>query len=145
MSLTNNLLHIQCVEVEQNDPDIKSLLLSMWVIMYQGKGCGLAANQIGSNKRVIVVDNGSGLKLALINPVIVKRYGGKSTLKEGCLSFPGKQALVVRDKQIIVEALDQNFKPIRRKLKGLASRIVQHEVDHLNGISCMDREAGVST
>ncbi len=109
----------------------------MWNVMYNRHGIGLAANQVqfpASGLRLIVVHAG-GFKQAFINPVITKRYGGKFTHREGCLSFPGVHVLVVRDKQIIVEGFDENWKAIKRKLKGIAAYTVQHEVDHLDGIT----------
>lgn len=106
---------------------------AMFHIMMEQRGIGLAANQVGLPHRIIVV-NVNGLRQEFINPVIVKRYGGKHTAREGCLSFPGRYVPVVRDKQIIVEGFDQDWTPIRRKLKGLAARCVQHEVDHLDGV-----------
>jgi len=96
---------------------------------------GLAANQVGILKRIIVVDTGQGFKQAFINPIIVKEYGGKNTQKEGCLSYIGLQKSIVRSKQIIVVGKTHEGVDIKRKLKGFAARIVQHEVDHLNGIT----------
>lgn len=106
--------------------------------MYQGRGVGLSANQVGELKRIIVI-HADGFKQVIINPVIIKTYGGKSTQKEGCLSSPGLQVVKVRFKQIIVEGFDENWKPIKRKLKGLAARCVQHEIDHLNGVTINDK------
>ncbi len=135
MIRTNNdpILHA-VAEPVPNKTQIKSLIHLMWSVMYENKGIGLAAPQIGDSVRVIVVD-AQGFKQAIINPVIVKRCCGKSTAREGCLSYPGASVLMVRDKQIIVEGFDQDWKPIRRKLRGLAARCVQHEVDHLDGIT----------
>ena len=115
-----------------------SLLLHvMWTVMYKNNGIGLAAPQLGELHRVIVIDAG-GFKQSIINPVITRRYGGKVTSKnEGCLSYPGKKRTIVRDKQIAVKGFDQNWKSIKFKLKGLAAIAVQHEVDHLDGITIM--------
>ncbi len=129
----NPILHA-VAEPVPDKAQVKSLIHLMWSVMYENKGIGLAAPQIGDSVRVIVVD-ANGFKQEIINPVIVKRYGGKHRAREGCLSYPGASVLVVRDKQIIVEGFDQDWKPIRRKLKGLAARCVQHEVDHLDGIT----------
>lgn len=114
--------------------DVSWLIIVMWAEMTQGRGCGLAANQLGELDRVIVVhvDN---FKQEIINPVITKRYGGKTTSREGCLSFPGITAPMIRDRQIIVEGFDRYWKPIKRKLKGRAAICVQHEVDHLDGVT----------
>lgn len=111
---------------------VDSTLIIMWEELTKHKGIGLATNQINHLERIIIMQC-NGLKLELINPVITKRYGGKITSKEGCLSFPGIEVTIVRDKQIIVEGFNRNWKPIRRKLKGLTACCIQHEIDHLNG------------
>ncbi len=108
------------------------LLDAMWALMYSSKGAGLAANQVGILKRVIVV-HAKGFKQEFINPVITKRYGGKTMSREGCLSYPGLEMRISRYKNIVVEGFDGNWNPIKRKLKGLAAYCVQHEIDHLNG------------
>ena len=134
--LTKSELYNVCDDIDMSD-NILLILENMWATMYTGRGIGLAANQIGIRKRVIVIDTGQGFKQEFINPVITRFYGGKHTAKEGCLSFPGQTALISRSKQIVIEGLDQNMMPIKRKLKGMAARAVQHEVDHLNGITCI--------
>jgi len=126
-------LHTICENIP-TDYDVDSLLDTMWETMYGQKGIGLAAPQIGQTKRAIVM-HVKGLKLELINPIITKMYGGKTTSKEGCLSFPGKQVSMLRYKQVVIEGYDRNWKPIKRKLKGLAAMCAQHEVDHLNGVT----------
>ena len=114
--------------------DVYRLRNLMFEVMYGNKGIGLAAVQIGELKRMIVL-HVNGLKMCIVNPVITKRYGGKGTSKEGCLSYPGLLVSKIRDKQIIVEGYDESWNPIKRKLKGLAAYCVQHEVDHLDGIT----------
>lgn len=86
------------------------------------------------NKRIIVV-NVNQLKQEFINPVIVKTRGSKTLSVESCLSFPGIQVKMWRYKDIIVEGFDRDWTPIRRKLKGLNACVVQHEVEHLDGIT----------
>lgn len=120
-----------------NGEDVTSIVSRMWSVMTHERGIGLANNQVGGSKRIIVV-HANGFRQEFINPVITKRYGGKTTSREGCLSFPGLNVSVVRDKQIIVEGFDHKWKPIKFKLKGLASCCVQHEIDHLDGITIKD-------
>jgi peptide deformylase len=111
------------------------LIDGMWKAMYQHKGIGLAANQVGELLRVVVVNVG-GFKQEFINPVITERKGGQTTSKEGCLSFPNLTSVPVsRYRRITVEGFDRDWKPVKRKLKNLASFCVQHEIDHLNGIT----------
>jgi len=124
-------------QVAQKVPEkenVIALISAMFLTMRSHQGIGLAANQVGELKRVIVIGN-SGFNQAIINPVIIKRYGRKGVSCEGCLSYPGKVVKMKRYKQIIVEGFDQDWQPVRFKLKGLNAYIVQHEVDHLNGIT----------
>ena len=127
-------LHAIAREVPQHDMSVTLLIVDMWRLMYQHRGIGLAANQVGELQRVIVV-HADSFKQAIINPIITKFYGGQTTSKEGCLSFPRLTVPMVRSRKIIVEGFDENWKPIKCKLKGLAAYCVQHEVDHLNGIT----------
>lgn len=117
--------------------DVTDLIDGMFQIMYESNGVGLAANQVGSIKRVFVM-HANGFKQEFINPVITKRRCGKSTAKEGCLSYPGLLMPMTRDKQITIEGFDRDWKPIKRKLRGVAARCAQHELDHLNGITIKD-------
>lgn len=114
--------------------DVSETIADMWMVMEQGRGCGLAAPQIGISKRIIIVHVDS-TKFCIINPVIVRRWGGKRPSREGCLSFPGMQKKIMRDRFITVEGLDENFQVIRRKCSNLIAACVQHEVEHLNGIT----------
>lgn len=133
------VLHKGAYPVPPNT-DVRSVITAMWHVLTTNRGIGLAAPQIGVTSRIIIVAV-DGLKLALINPKITKRYGGKISSKEGCLSYPGKQVTMVRDKQVIVQGYDEDWQPVKRKLRGLAAYCVQHEVDHLNGITIADKPA----
>ena len=136
--LTNKEIKTVCTPVEPGE-DVNGIIMKMQIGITEGVGgVGLAANQVGETKRIIMVDNGP-FKHVFINPVITRRYGGTINSKEGCLSFPGKQALVIRHKQITMEALDFFGKKVAFKLKGLNAIVVQHEVDHLDGFSCFDK------
>lgn len=136
--LTNARLKTVCSPVEPGE-NINLILAKMAIGIREGVGgVGLAANQVGETKRIIMIDNG-GFKAVILNPVITRRYGGQVNSKEGCLSFPGKLALVVRHKQITVEGYDTDWIPVAFKLKGVNAIVVQHEVDHLDGISCVER------
>ena len=112
-----------------------SLLLHvMWNVMQSHKGLGLAAPQIGESKRVITL-NAGGLKTEIINPVITVRKLGKVKSREGCLSYPGAIVTMQRDKMIVVEGFNMDWEPLKFKLRGIAAMCVQHEVDHLNGVT----------
>jgi len=112
--------------------EVGLLVDNLWAVMYHHKGIGLAANQIGELKRCIVI-HVKGLKQEIINPVIVKRGKAKDSSKEGCLSFPGMEVMMIRYKSVTVEGYNRSWEKIRRKLTGLAAFCVQHEIDHLDG------------
>lgn len=114
--------------------DISSLLDEMAEIMYSNNGIGLAANQVGLLARVIVMHAGKH-KIELINPVIVRRSGKRSGRIEGCLSYPGKKAVVMRHPRITIKGLDRGWKEVSYNLKGIEAICAQHEVDHLNGVT----------
>ena len=106
--------------------------------MRAANGLGLAAPQIGVNKRVIVIDPGKGL-LKMINPRILERNGKPVEDEEGCLSLPGVYVNVARPvESIVVSAIDVNGEKRVWKGSGLFARVVQHEIDHLDGRLIID-------
>lgn len=126
-------------EVEIIDERIQVLIDDMIDTMHSLNGVGLAAQQVGILKRVIVIDlyddNGP---MALINPVILKEKGTQEC-DEGCLSFPNQFAKIIRPKEIEVEALNREGEKIKIKAKDLLAQAISHEVDHLNGIVFVDK------
>ncbi len=119
-------------EVTEINDNLKELLDNMVETMYDANGVGLAAPQVGISKRVVVVDIGNGVH-ELINPEI-KNLSDKTYLdQEGCLSIPGKSAKVERAYKIKVTALNREGKEFELEAKGLLARVIQHEVDHLEG------------
>ncbi|MDZ7798348.1 MAG: peptide deformylase [Patescibacteria group bacterium] len=118
--------------------DIQKLAQNMTKTMNQENGIGLAAPQVGLSKRLICVKNKDG-DLILINPKITKKSWLKNMAEEGCLSIPGVFGPVKRHKSIIVKAKNLKNKSIKFKAKGLLARVIQHEVDHLNGILFIDK------
>lgn len=105
-------------------------------IMHEAGGIGLAANQIGIDKQMIVLDAGDGLFM-LANPKILEREGS-SVLEEGCLSLPEITVKVKRPKKIVVEYLDKDNSLIKFEADDILSRAIQHEVDHLMGKMIID-------
>lgn len=101
-------------------------------------GVGIAATQVGIPHRVIVVLEGK-ISRVYINPEITSQSVRTAVDTEGCLSVPGVIGLVRRAKSVTVRALDADGKPVTKKTKDLIARIVQHEVDHLDGILYIDR------
>ena len=115
--------------------------------MYLADGVGLAAPQVGKSIRVLVVDGApladdmpelKDFKRAMINPVVLEESEETIEYNEGCLSIPDINAGVVRPRRITVEYYDQNFDKRREELDNFACRMVQHEIDHLNGILFTD-------
>lgn len=127
--------------VRKVDKEIRQLIVDMAQTMAKGHGIGLAAPQVGILRRVIVVhgDFKSQRILGLVNPKITKKSKEKEKDTEGCLSFPGVILEVKRAKEVEVKGLDINGKKIRLKAKGLLARVLQHEIDHLDGILFFNR------
>lgn len=116
--------------------------------MHQAEGVGLAANQVGERLQVIVLECESnarypekgGIPLQIyLNPRIVKYSREKEEDWEGCLSIPGYRGLVPRAKEVTFEAWNEKEEKVRRSVHGFLARIIQHEVDHLNGFFYVDR------
>lgn len=125
------ILKEECGEVEKVDESIIQLLDDMAETMYEAKGVGLAAPQVGLSIRVIVIDIGKGLH-EMINPVILKREG-KTIDTEGCLSVPEIVGEVERSEKVRVEFTNRRGKRQKLRADGLLARCIQHEIDHLNG------------
>ena len=118
-------------------PELKKLIDNMEDTMRAAPGVGLAAPQVGVLQRVIVVDIGEGL-ISLINPKIVKK-SGKCMFYEGCLSVPGVEGQVERSESICVKGLDRNGNPVVIEAEGYLAIVLQHEIDHLDGVLFVDR------
>lgn len=127
------------------DPVIADLIKDMFETMKEEGGIGLAANQVGFLHRVIVIDTSNrkgGFKTAMINPVIYKKEG-EVLSPEGCLSFKdrrGNPATVKRAIKIWVTYMDEKLEFYDEELEGMTSICVQHEIDHINGITMVDVE-----
>jgi peptide deformylase len=130
-------------QIEKIDDNIQNLIENMAQTMYQAPGIGLAAIQVGINKSLMVYDispkDEKGSLQVLINPRIVSREGSILSEDEGCLSVPDFRSDVKRAAAIVVEGLDRNEKPVRIEAEGLLAIVLQHEIDHLNGILFIDR------
>lgn len=120
--------------VEAFDEALQTLIEDMFETMYDAKGVGLAAPQIGVSLRLSVVDVVGDKKqqLVLVNPEIIEREG-EEAFSEGCLSVPGAYDTVIRAKKVTIRALDKFGKPFEMTAEGLLGECFQHEIDHLNG------------
>jgi peptide deformylase len=119
--------------------EVRLIIADMIETMYDEVGIGLAAPQVGISKRLIVIadEEGRGVQ-ALLNPAIVDR-GGEVTGEEGCLSIPGVFAPVTRAAWVKVEARSVDGQPLTINARGLRARVLQHEIDHLDGVLFIDR------
>ncbi len=123
--------------VGEIDDSLRTLVEDMFETMYQAKGVGLAAPQVGVNKRLVIVDVGED-PIVFINPSIEKATG-KEIIEEGCLSVPGLREKVERPNRIVVEATDLEGNRFEMKAEGMLARAIQHEIDHIEGILFVDR------
>jgi len=122
------------------ETDLPDLCRKMAQAMYDAPGIGLAAPQIGVLKRVIVYDlEDEGRPIALCNPAIVEYGDEREVDEEGCLSFPGISVDVERAVTVVCEAISLSGRPVRIEAEGLHARLLQHEIDHLDGVLIIDR------
>ena len=130
-------------DIDPQRSDLEDIISDMWETMYDAKGAGLAASQIGLNINLIVVDEeinpGEIFKGIFINAKILNYAGYLSVMKERCLSFPGLNIDVVRPLSVEVDWYDENLTYHREFFTGITARILQHEIDHTNGILFIDR------
>ncbi len=124
-------------EVKKIDERTLTLLSDMTETMYSAYGAGLAAVQVGILKRVVVIDDGTGL-IKLINPVLCETFGEQNEL-EGCLSIPGFYGKVKRPERVIVRALNEHGDLVELEGTGLLARAFCHEIDHLDGILFIEK------
>ena len=133
-------------EVTEVNDDLKKLVENMFETMYKADGIGLAANQVGQDKSLIVIDiNASKEKhkneppITMINPVIELYSENDVEYEEGCLSIPKFYEKVMRPEIIQIKYFDLDMKEHKVETNNLLSRVMQHEVDHLNGIIFTER------
>ncbi|MHC4563789.1 MAG: peptide deformylase [Planctomycetota bacterium] len=134
-----------CSEIETVDGDVRSLAARMFDLMFANKGVGLAAPQVGVTVRMLVASPSfdEADRIVLVNPRIVGEDGWEE-MEEGCLSFPGIFCQVRRRTSIVLEALDLDGQPINETVEGFAARVIQHEIDHLDGQLLVDRMSQVA-
>ncbi len=128
--------------IDEITEGLQQLIDDMVETMYAAPGVGLAANQVGSLARVFVANpdehHEPGKLLVVINPVLVESEG-ESVAEEGCLSIPDFREEVRRAQRVLLRGLDRQGRPLEVEAADLLARIVQHEVDHLNGVLFVDR------
>lgn len=138
----NEPLRSRALPVDEVTDEIRALVDDMAETMYSEPGIGLAANQVGVKKRVAVIDidhpEGKPDLKVLINPQIIEREG-TIEWEEGCLSFPGIHVMVERSARVVVRALDRDGAPFELEGEGLLAVAIQHELDHLDGVTLADK------
>lgn len=141
LTYPDDILRKKAAPVDTVDDDIKKLVNDMAETMYNEPGVGLAANQVGVLKRVVVIDvdytDGKPNLIVLINPEIIEKEG-VSIIDEGCLSLPGVTEPVERAAAVTVRALNLSGEMVDIKADGFFAHAVQHELDHLDGTLLID-------
>ncbi len=128
-------------EVHEINESTRALIKDMFEIMEEEGGIGLAAPQVGISKRIIVLSlkEKNFEKMALINPVIVSSSKETAFMEEGCLSIPGINADVQRSTKLIARGLTRSGKMVEITASNLLTRVLLHEIDHLDGVLFIDR------
>jgi peptide deformylase len=126
-------------DVEDFDDDLRRLVDRMIVLMHDAQGVGLAATQVGVLRRLFVFEPDEEGPRAIVNPVVVERGDELAADDEGCLSLQGVRIPVERSTRIVLEGKDPNGADVHYELDEYGSRIVQHELDHLDGVLIIDR------
>jgi peptide deformylase len=134
----DTVLRMKAREVERFDDDLERLAERMTALMHEASGVGLAATQVGVLRRLFVfVDDGEDR--VLVNPTITKRSSGTDIDDEGCLSLRDVLVPVERATSVTIEGVDAKGEPVALDLELPSSRVVQHELDHLDGVLIIDR------
>lgn len=129
-------------DIDKSYENLSTLLENMWETMYNAKGIGLAAPQIGKPIRIFLVDtiqleedekDIKGIKKVLINPEMIEEFGPEDAYEEGCLSIPDVRGDVTRNTEIKIKYLDENFQEHTESYAGINARVIQHEYDHIEG------------
>lgn len=149
------VLKMEAEEIDESYPELKELIANMFETMYQAKGVGLAAPQIGKSIRLFIVDGApfaeeegeepdpkaagiESFKKVFINPIIEDESGPKWSFQEGCLSIPKIRENVSRHEKLSISYYDENWNFHEERYEGYAARIIQHEYDHIEGILFTD-------
>ena len=132
-------LRLKAHEVEDFDDDLRRLVERMIALMHDAQGVGLAATQVGILRRLFVYEPDEEGPRALVNPVVAEVGEESTSDEEGCLSLQGVRVPVDRSTRIVLEGKDEHGADVRVELDEYAARVVQHELDHLDGVLILDR------
>jgi peptide deformylase len=138
---SNPFLRKNAEQVDEIDENTRALIKDMFAIMEEAGGIGLAAPQVGVSKRVITISLNEKKfnRLALVNPVVAYSSNESEVMEEGCLSIPGVNADVSRPVRVVVKGTTRTGRVVEITAEHLLARVLQHEIDHLNGILFIDR------
>ena len=141
--LGHEALRTSANRIVKVDDSIRKLAKDMLITMYSSKGIGLAAPQVGIQKRLLVIDlnfeDPNAPPMVFINPEIISSSASLDTYEEGCLSIPGVYLNVLRPSSIKLSYRDEMGRPKKMNADGLMARCIQHEIDHLNGVCFVDK------
>jgi peptide deformylase len=132
-------LRLTAHEVVEFDDDLRRLVERMTMLMRDAQGVGLAATQVGVLRRLFVFEPDEEGPRALVNPKVTARGDETDAEPEGCLSLQGVKVPVERPTSLTLEGKDEHGDDVHLELEGYAARIVQHELDHLDGVLIIDR------
>ena len=142
----DRVLRAKAASIEAVDDGVRQLAADMLETLTEAEGVGLAGPQVGELRRIIVVhppppldDEMRAAPRVLVNPEVVAKRGPQESAEEGCLSIPGVYDIVKRPVGVTVHALDLDGAEFTIEAEGIESRILQHEIDHLNGVLFVDR------
>lgn len=138
----NPQLRRKAEPIEQVDDEIRQLIDDMIDTMYDDDGVGLAATQVGVIKQLIVLDVGEG-PVAYLNPEIIGTGEETAPMEEGCLSVPGVRIDITRPTEITVKVMDVDNQAKTIEASGMLARVLQHEIDHLNGLLIIDHASSI--
>ncbi|TVR79952.1 MAG: peptide deformylase [Saprospirales bacterium] len=141
------VLRKEAERISPDYPDLKELIESMWDTMYNAKGVGLAAPQIGRSIRLFLVDTeqtyaedemSKGICQVFINAEVLETDGAPWSYEEGCLSIPEVRAKVDRPESVLIRFQDENFQEKTERYDGINARVILHEYDHIEGVLFTD-------
>ena len=132
-------LRLVAHEVVDFDDDLRRLVERMTTLMHEAQGVGLAATQVGVLRRLFVFEPDEEGPRVIVNPVVVERADETEVDEEGCLSLQGVRVPIERSVKVTLEGKDADGNDVRWELDDYGSRVVQHELDHLDGVLIIDR------
>ena len=139
VTLGDERLKRHSIVIPEFDGEISSLIEQMFETMYANSGIGLAAVQVGKLIRLFITHVPEDVPRVFVNPEVVETSLDQGSYEEGCLSIPGVNADVIRPAQVRVQAWNDKSRPFSVDAQGILARVVQHEIDHLNGVLFIER------